>query len=112
RERGAEILTTISDGGDGFRARELWALVVGGLGQRGRFARADSRAGTWAGGAQLGALVVLLVTAAASLARRGGGGGRTGGRWWGCSSPRPGASTRWSGKSGTSASACAGRSTW
>lgn len=67
RERGAEILTTISDGGDGFRARELWALVVGGLGQRGRFARADSRAGTWAGGAQLGALVVLLVTAAASL---------------------------------------------
>jgi hypothetical protein len=67
RERGAEILTTIGDGGSGFRVRELWALMLGGLHQRGRSAGADTRGGTWASGNQLGALVVLLLTAAASL---------------------------------------------
>jgi hypothetical protein len=67
RERGPEILTTIGDGGSEVRVRELWALVRGGLHQRGRSAGGDTRAGAWASGNRLGALVVLLLTAAASL---------------------------------------------
>jgi hypothetical protein len=67
RERGAEILATIDEGGSRFRPRELVALLAGGLRARGRAAAGGSPLGSWALGCQLAALVVFANVAASHL---------------------------------------------
>jgi hypothetical protein len=69
RERGSEILATLSEL-QGARtapdARELSGLVAAGMGERGRRVTGGDRAGMWAEGCALGALLLLLLAATAS----------------------------------------------
>ena len=62
RERGAEILATLDEAGGRLRAREVIALLTGGIRERGQVASGGASAGMWASGAQLGALIVLVFT--------------------------------------------------
>src|SRR5262249_8170899 len=69
RERGPEILATLAEMHDGRSmpdTREVGALVAAGMGERGRRVSGGDRAGMWAEGCALGALLLLLLAATAS----------------------------------------------
>lgn len=69
RERGPEILATLAEMQDGRSmpdAREFGGLVAAGMGERGRRVTGGDRAGMWAEGCALGALLLLLLAATAS----------------------------------------------
>lgn len=66
RERGREILSTLADmQGDARRPslRQIGALLEAGIGERGRAVTGGDRAGMWAEGCALAALVLLLLAA-------------------------------------------------
>ena len=69
RERGPEILATLAEMQDGRAmpdARELGGLCAAGMSERGRRISGGGRAGMWAEGCALGALLLLLLAATAS----------------------------------------------
>lgn len=69
RERGPEILATLAEMQDGRAmpdARELGGLCAAGMSERGRRISGGGRAGIWAEGCALGALLLLLLAATAS----------------------------------------------
>jgi len=70
RERGAEILTTLDEMGGGSSrpsVRQVMALATSGVRERGVRTTGATRAGIWAEGCRLAALVLLLLAAAASV---------------------------------------------